>query len=630
MPRIYELPTSISNLIAAGEVVERPASVVKELVENSIDAGAKNIVIEIRNGGVSYIRITDDGSGIIKSDVKTAFKRHATSKIKTAEDIFAIGTLGFRGEALAAIASVSRIDIFSKVIEEEYGVHMQLEAGEEQEYEEAGCPNGTTIIVQDLFFNTPARIKFLKNDKTEAAHIADILEHLALSRTDIAIKHIKNGKDIFATNGDGDLKNAIYAVYGKGFSEGMLSVMGSMDNVEITGVITPVNITRGNKNMQNFFINNRYIRSKTLMAAVERAYEGRLMTGRMPACFINLRMPASDVDVNVHPSKLEVKFSNNVKVFDIVYNTITDALNAAGDLFGVVSAQPMYPVVQGDESTYPNEILINNIVNRPSNNIYTEAKNDTGINLYTREKYTYNERFNDLYRVAEPTEVREIQINNNIYDELVPSEKVTAKKYDEEHIVSTQKVNDTNYKIVGEVFKTYIIIERNEEIILIDKHAVHEKIVYNRLKGIKLEMLAQTLLAPIIISLTRKEKAAALEQSEYFAEMGFDIDDFGGSNIVVRQAPSFIDEADIEAVVTQIIDKIITLNIKGFDLYNDVLKSVACKAAIKAGFSNDMLELDKLVRELINVPDLESCPHGRPTTFRISRYELEKNFKRVT
>ncbi|MBR4878414.1 MAG: DNA mismatch repair endonuclease MutL, partial [Clostridia bacterium] len=332
MSEINRLPVEISNLISAGEVVERPASVVKELVENSIDAGATKIEVEIRNGGISYIRVSDNGKGMYSEDMPVAFLRHATSKILKEDDLFSIKTLGFRGEALAAIASVSKIDIFSRRTGNKIGAHMTLEAGEQIDFVEDGCPQGTTIIVRDLFFNTPARMKFLKNDKTEAGHIAGILEHLAVSRPTISFKLVKDSRTVFQTIGDGDLNKTIYSVYGKEFSDGLINIMCADQGIHVSGVISPVSISRSNRNMQNFFINGRYIKSKLLFAALERAYQGRLTSGRMPICFLNIGLPPTNVDVNVHPTKLEVKFSNEKKVFDAIYGVVTDALNSAVQL----------------------------------------------------------------------------------------------------------------------------------------------------------------------------------------------------------------------------------------------------------------------------------------------------------
>lgn len=668
MSEINRLPVEISNLISAGEVVERPASVVKELVENSIDAGATKIDIEIRNGGISYIRVSDNGKGMYPDDMPVAFLRHATSKIASEDDLFSIKTLGFRGEALAAIASVSKIDIFSRRKGASMGAHMTLEGGEQVDFIEDGCPQGTTIIVRDLFFNTPARMKFLKNDKTEAGHIAGIVEHLAVSKPEIAFKLIKEGRTMFQTVGDGNLNKAIYAVYGKEFSDGLLGVMSNNYGITITGVISPVSISRSNRNMQNFFINGRYIRSKLLFAAVERAYQGRLTSGRCPICFLNIVVPHSNVDVNVHPTKLEVKFSNEKKVFDAVYSVVTDTLNSAVQLDPENRAEFILdmdkiekPVKMDDPSTYPKESFAGGEV-KDTNTISEFYKN---IIKSKREKLEKAEKensftapvqnsfFDNSITFPEPAmqkpreaeqSVKTSTVYNVAYTPAKPSAEYTSAKSAEKKdslVVDVKKEifktweNKKNtipepepHKIIGEAFKTYIIVEKGDQLLLIDKHAVHEKMVYNKITSQELEYFGQYLLEPQNITLTREEKQSVIDNMKVFEDVGFEIDDMGTNIIAVRKAPVYISIGDIESSVTAIIDKIAQYKFANGDLIDDIIKSVSCKAAIKAGFVNVTEELEILVNAVMIDPSLANCPHGRPTVCPMTRYQVEKMFKR--
>ena len=644
MSEIKQLPKELSNLISAGEVVERPASVVKELVENSIDAGSTKIEVEIRDGGISYIRVTDNGKGIQADDMPVAFLRHATSKIRDENDLFAIGTLGFRGEALAAIAAVSKIDIFSRYRLSQMGTHMVLEGGEQKEISEHGCPKGTTIVVQDLFYNTPARMKFLKSDKTEAGYISGILEHLAVSKPQIAMKFIKNGRQVFSTVGDGDLRKAVYSVYGGEFSEGLISIAGQSQGVEVYGIISPESMTRSNRNMQNFFINGRYIKSKLLYAAVERAYQGRILSGKMPICFINLVMPYMSVDVNVHPSKMEVKFANEKKIFDVVYNLITDALNSAALGKCEEEKQPEChnPVVQDDVSTYPKEYFSGGVVDGGNNvtEFYKKIIKYKSDMMQKEEKEKSFEeapqqKFSeDLYTQKEPPMQRQPSAAQpfspytskatQLYSEKAP-EPPTPKR---ENYVFETKEQPKSAVIIGEAFKTYIIVEHDNQLKLIDKHAVHEKMVYNKIMSKEPEQFGQYLVSPVNITLTREEKALVSESSKIFDDMGFEIDDLGANNISVRKAPSYIDHGDIEDAVTQIIGKISEHRFAYGDMLDDIIKNVACKAAIKAGFINVKDELRVLVDAVFSDARLQTCPHGRPTVFAMSRYQIEKMFKR--
>ncbi|MBE6987719.1 MAG: DNA mismatch repair endonuclease MutL [Ruminococcaceae bacterium] len=659
MSEINRLPVEISNLISAGEVVERPASVVKELVENSIDAGAKKIDVEIRNGGISYIRVSDNGKGIEAEDMPVAFLRHATSKISCEDDLFSIKTLGFRGEALAAIASVSKIDIFSRRADKPMGAHMILEGGEQIDFVEDGCPQGTTIIVRDLFYNTPARMKFLKNDKTEAGHIAGILEHLAVSKPDISFKFIKDGRTSFQTTGDGDLKKAIYAVYGKEFSDGLIGVMTTNQGIGVGGVISPVSLSRSNRNMQNFFVNGRYVKSKLLFAALERAYQGRLTSGRMPICFLNITVPPVNVDVNVHPTKLEVKFSNEKKIFDAVYGVVTDALNSAVQFdpdnraeFILAEDRIEKPVNADDPSTYPKEIFSDGQVKDTGDSVAEFYKNiiknkrDNAGKAIKENSFTVPEQktlFGSSVTFPEPImqtsrdmgqSVKTSSVYNTNYstkNDIQPEEKVADVK---KEIFATWENKKSAlpapepHRIIGEIFKTYIIVEKGDQLLLIDKHAVHEKMVYNKITSQKLEYFGQYLIEAVNISLTREEKQTVTENMNVFEEVGFEIDDLGTNIIAVRKAPVYISIGDIEASVTSIIDKISQYKFANGDLIDDIIKSVACKAAIKAGFINVTEELEILVNAVLVDPALSNCPHGRPTVHSMTRYQIEKMFKR--
>ena len=612
MAKINKLPKHMADLIAAGEVVERPASVVKELMENAVDAGATSITVEIQHGGISYIRVTDNGCGIDREDVKTAFVSHATSKIKTAEDLNTILTLGFRGEALPSIAAVSKVNMITKTATEEMGTSLAIEGGIITDFSDAGCAVGTTMIVRELFYNTPARMKFLKKDVSEGNFVASAVEKLALSHPEISIRFIRDGKQVFTTNGDGNLQNVCFSAFGKDFSNGLLNVDGTVGNVSVNGLVTPPFNCRGSRGMQYFFVNGRSVKNTTIMAAFENAYKNSVMVGKFPGGILFITLPPTLVDVNVHPSKIEVRFSDEKAIFDAVYHAVKTALSENTSLkqanlpekkpiFNEIFAKPQQEFKQ---TTVQEHVAYTENVLKP----LTDKKSVVEFLNDVTDDYSTDD--DDLIKIDFPVSVAE-----------TPKETV-------EITPTTQKENEI--RLIGEVYKTYILIELNGTLCVIDKHAAHERIIFNKLKNNRFDSGKQMLLAPVTVTLGKEEYIAVTDNLQTIAEAGFDVEDFGNGTVIVRSCPINLDDCDIIPLVDEIASYLVK---NRRDITNEhldwIYHNVACRSAIKAGDKNSTAELYELVKQVVNDNEVRFCPHGRPVMIEISKYELEKQFGRV-
>ena len=644
MAKIVRLSPQIANMIAAGEVVERPGSVAKELIENAIDAGASRITVEMRNGGVSYLRITDNGSGIEPDDVRTAFLRHATSKIRSAADLEAIMTLGFRGEALAAISAVSRVDLITRTRFATSGVQITLEGGKEIDFSETGCPVGTTIVVRDLFFNVPARMKFLKKDSTEGAYVEAAVIHAALSRPELSFQFVKDGRETIHTPGDGSLIAAIHAIYGRELASGMISTVGSFHDISVEGCISPPSITRANRNLQTFFVNGRYVRSKTMTAALDEAYKNRLMHGRAPVCFLNVRVSPEMVDVNVHPAKMEIKFSRENDVFRAIYNTVLSALEADDRIGGKRPPEPpaayeLPQPVQTELSAAPavsapapvspaaaeRPELAEVASERP---VYRNAQGQSALlsDVLRNLQSFYTSREPAVDAADDPLAVAVSSQPDPAPDHRsAPATQPTPPVRDE----APEPSGVPAVRVVGELFATYILAQEKDGCWLIDKHAAHERIIFNDLKSRQGEQDGQLLLDPVTVVLSRPEKQACLDHQDRLLAAGFAVEDIGAQSVLVRQAPLYLEHADIPAVLSEMAEKLLLPVQPDTNIHEELLKSVSCKAAVKAGKSSDPAELQRLAEQVLSMPDVRNCPHGRPVAIYLSRRELEKRFKRI-
>ena len=607
MAKINKLPVEISNLIAAGEVVERPASVVKELMENAVDAGADTITVEIQNGGIRFIRVTDNGSGIAREDVKTAFQSHATSKISSADDLNSIMTLGFRGEALPSIAAVSKVNLITRTDGEEFGTSLNIEGGEITDFFDAGCALGTTFIVRELFFNTPARMKFLKKDVSEGNYVAAAVEKIALSNPNISVKFIRDGKTVFATSGDGQLKNVCYSAFGKDFCEGLIPVDSEMGGIRVYGLVTPPYNSRGSRGMQYFFVNGRSIRNSTVTAAFEAAYKNTVMVGKFPGGVLFIEINPERIDVNVHPSKIEVRFSDERSLFDAVYHAVKSELDSA-DSFKQAKITPV-------QNVNPQVFQKKSVFEEPK-------KAEQIKNIFTDFDAITN---GDVYH-AEDEDSDGVKIEFSVSKK---AENIAAvNKTDAENVAYSEPSND--FKILGEAFKTYIFLEMNGSIFVIDKHAAHERINFNKLKNTEQNLGSQFLLEPVSVTLGKDEYSAVLENIDTIKSAGFEIDDFGNGSVIVRSCPTPLDSEDVPSLISELAGYLLK-NKK--DISNEhldwIYHNVACRSAIKAGDNSTPLELYELVKTVVNDDKVRFCPHGRPVMIEITRNELEKQFGRI-
>lgn len=637
MARINVLPKEIYQLIAAGEVVERPSSVVKEMIENSLDAGAKNITIEIKNGGSTYIRITDDGCGIERDDVRKVFISHATSKISKKDDLNSIATLGFRGEAMASISAVSKVELLTKAENEEIGTRYEIAGGEELEFDDAGCPNGTTIVVRDIFFNTPARMKFLKKDVTEGNQVAGIVDRMAISHPEISFRFIRDGKQVLITSGNGDLKSTVYSVLGKEMSDSLMSVDYSFNDMRITGFVSKPTASRKSRAGQYFYINNRIVKSKTAMAALEQGYKNTIMVGRFPACVLNIELNPAQVDVNVHPAKTEVRFANEKPIFDLVYYAVKTA-------------------IENDRTVKEVEFKENPIYRQEPKNVYQNNDNKSFqakfdffkkkdeppsqqvIKTKPRENFWQVEAPKPEYKIARD-EKPKARVDINIeYEE--PEEISTAKSEDapkqrdiEKVVITDEKDNENvipNFKLIGEAFKTYLIVEIENELYFIDKHAAHERMNFERFKA-QATVETQMLLAPVVVNLTKDEFIAISENVELIKKCGFELEEFGESQIIVRAIPSLVDGDSVKDLMLEIAQKLLEHKTDILpDKIDWIYHSASCRGAVKAGDYTSRQEQEMFVKKLLSMPNIRFCPHGRPVFIKMSKYDIEKQFGRVT
>lgn len=706
MAVINVLDKHIAELIAAGEVVERPSSVIKELVENSIDAGATAVTVEIKNGGNTFMRVTDDGCGICREDVPKAFLRHATSKIGTQSDLDSIATLGFRGEALASVCAVARVEMLTRCADEDIGTHYVISGSDEQEISDAGCPKGCTIVVRDLFYNVPARMKFLKKDVSEGNSVAGVLDRMALSHPEIAFTFIRDGKRCLNTPGNGDLKACVYSVYGKEFANSLLNVNNTLNGIEVTGFISKPTAARSNRNMQHFFINGRYVKSRTAAAALEEACKGSVMVGKFPACVLYLTLPCETVDVNVHPAKIEVRFIDERPIFDSVYHSVKNAiLNLDRPEHLKLSENPTK--IQNDilnkitsnvkiksavsPSAYKNEVTpktenkglniidksevnFTPIVNEPqatkntnksygivrdsateltTEDIKSAIQSNRSIESFLRERQASKNTTNDDEpEVTIPTRAVYVKPENtsalptaapygstSIKQAEIKEPDNTAYKTSKEIKADTERTESKPLiadakpavKVIGEIFETYILVQKEEDsITIIDKHAAHERIIYEKLKKEKGAGYAQYLLEPEAVALSKAEYDVILSNSELLSEAGFEIEDFGNGTVMIRSAPQYLDNYSVKATIEEIagylLDNKRSIHTEQIDW---IYHSIACRAAIKAGHKTSPMELADLAKQLDDNPGLMYCPHGRPISIVMTKKELEKQFGRI-
>lgn len=700
---INVLDKHIAELIAAGEVVERPSSVIKELVENSIDAGAKNITVEIKNGGTTFMRVADDGCGIYRDDIKKAFLRHATSKVKTANDLDMISTLGFRGEALASISAVSRLQVITKNENEEIGSCYEIEGGDEISLEDAGCPTGTTFVIRDLFYNIPARSKFLKKDVAEGNAVSALMDKIVLSHPEVAFTFIRDGKQVLRTFGDGKLLSAIYSVFGKDFAKGLIPVDYTLNSVTVKGYISkPIN-SRPNRNMQNFFINGRFVKTRTGMAALEEAYKGSIMVGKFPSAVLQLTVPYEIIDVNVHPAKIEVRFINERPVFDAIYHAVKTALqqgderkqihfkentafneikkvnpfNNAQAVFAKAENTPaekpikpierIEPVLKNsepkpynpfdeldlkDEKTKP--VSIDNLKMSDSTNpfdIYSKQAIKRNSELenkkaeFSKQKLEKAEQLilkatqqeeslpkqeitvDDLTAESSETPI-ETEVSK---EEVKPLKEISENKTDNNDALTELPKEQTKLRFLGEAFNTYIIVEKNDnEVLIIDKHAAHERIIYEKLKADSGSANVQYLLTPITVTLDKIDYDAAVSNLDMFAKCSFDVEDFGNGTLLVRSAPQYLAATEIADCITEMSGYIASGK---KDIYTEKMDwfyhNVSCRSAIKAGNKSTVQELMDIAWTLEKNPQIKYCPHGRPICIVMTKYEIEKQFGRL-
>ena len=631
MPDIQCLPRHVADLIAAGEVVERPASVAKELLENALDAGATAIVAEVQHGGLTYLRITDNGCGIAPQQLPTAFLRHATSKLRTAADLAAIGTLGFRGEALAAISAVSRVDIFTRQTGAPAGASLHLEGGVPGQVEETGCPEGTTICVRDLFYNTPARMKFMKKDSAEGAAVSGIVQHLALSHPEVSFKLLRDGAEVLHTPGDGKLLSAVYAAMGRDFAMGLQEVRGCGGDVQVSGYVTrPLN-GHGTRGRQLFFVNGRFVKSQLLSAALEEAYRNRLLKGKFPGCVLHLTLPEDRVDVNVHPAKTVVKFVSDKTAFDAVYYTVMDALDAAARPKAPEKEEkPFYRTMTAQEfrqqqKPEPEKRPLGSYTVRPAAPVSRPAAQPEERPAQTMavrdvapeagKPFTApTGRPGVSYHITPPAPKPE-PVREPVQETVSLPEQVTM-----------EPPREAPWRIAGEVLRTYIICEDEQENVwLIDKHAAHERVRFDALKAATEPIMSQILLEPLAVELSPEDCAAVLEQLPLLERYGFRCEDFGGA-VLVRGVPAGVD--DPTGALEELAEDL-RLNRADPDAARDsLLQTMACKSAIKAGMHTDPAELRRLV-DRVQSGEIQYCPHGRPVAVRLSKYQVEKMFKRA-
>lgn len=624
---IKVLDSKTIDKIAAGEVIERPSSVIKELLENAIDAGATAVSIEIKKGGIDYIRVTDNGEGIDKNEVRTAFLPHATSKLKRIEDLFTIESLGFRGEALPSIASVSKVELLTKTVNEPVGFRYVIEGGTEVSFEEAGLPDGTTFIVRDLFYNTPARRKFLKTDSTEAGHITSLVEEIAMANSGVSVKYTANGRNILVTRGNNDLKEVIYRIYGREIADSLIQVNEKSGNMTLEGFISKPVVARNSRAMENYFVNSRFVKDETIERAIEDGYSGFLMQHRFPFTVLKLTVSPEDIDVNVHPRKMEIKFSEGPAVYEFIRESVRKSLSNR-EFINSFTLDKDEPVIKAPAAPVK--------APEPFENKYIVKEEVT----YDSSEDTvpgHGELFNEQEEVTLPEE-KGVKIRNS--DTLIvketPSEEFkeditgTQEDFFDEKILSKDAFSE--YRIVGQLFNTYWIIEYKDQMLLMDQHAAHEKVNFERfMKQFKeRSVITQNLNPPIILTLDGKHREILERFLIRFTEMGFEIEPFGGNDFAVRTVPYNLYGLNDNEVLTALLDELSEgTRDEDISLIYDKIASMSCKSAVKGGYDLSYEEAENIIKELLTLKDPYTCPHGRPTIIKMSKYELEKKFKRI-
>ena len=664
MAEIHVLDDVTIDKIAAGEVVERPASVVKELVENAMDAGAHAVTVEIKEGGIEFIRVTDDGSGIEQNQLRNAFMRHATSKINSVVDLMSLRSMGFRGEALSSIAAVAKVEIVTKTKDDMTGTRLCLEGAKETSFEEVGAPDGTTFIVRNLFFNTPVRRKFLKTAMTEGSYITDLLEHLALSRPEISFKYVINGQTKFYTNGDGDLKAIIYRIFGRDIANELIEFQAVDEEITLKGFLGRPTLNRANRNFENYFVNHRYIKSKVISKAIEEGYRSYMMQHRYPFCVIHITVPPESVDVNVHPTKMEVRFSNQNSLYKLIAENIADFLShqemipeaTLGPDIKASKKEKSIPkpkieapepfekerrfAEQASASGHPPNVSPNILKEENGYNKPYESSYDTKNTVNQQNAFFVDNRESKkqpsqnvmtgkiLGTPAKEPEPKNLGVIKN-KDHIIVEKPEQLNFFDEKILTKEAK---QEYRIIGQVFDTYWIIEYRDKMLMIDQHAAHEKVKYEQIltKVEHNEIYTQTLTPPVVISVTPKEAALIHSYEQYFKELGFEIEDFGMNAYAVRGVPIDLFGHDIKELFEEVLTQMSESPVRGVpQIIREKIASMACKAAVKGRHSMTYEEADKLIEQLLELDNPYNCPHGRPTIISMSKYEIEKKFKRI-
>lgn len=644
MARVQVLSKETAELIAAGEVIERPSSIVKELVENSIDSGATSITVEIKRGGISYLRVTDNGCGIDYEDVPTAFLRHATSKIHDKDDLNSIMTLGFRGEALASICAVAKVEVLTKTAEGQYGVRYVIEGGEEKEYEKAGCPDGTTIIIRDVFFNVPARLKFLKKDVSEGNAIASIIDKIALSHPEIAFKFIRDNKQEFITAGDGELYSSIYSVMGKQFAASMIPVEYELNGIGIDGFTVKPLFGRPNRTMQHFFINGRYVKSQTCTYSLEHAYRNSIMEGKFPSCVLRMTIPPSIMDVNVHPAKIEVRFTDEKIIADSIYFAVKNAILLDTAPVEITVKQPKvdYRKPLPEQQPSYSQDSFTALANAPA--VYetrpavseempvqsVSPKPFIQQNYVRPAPYTKEENI-----VNVPYDVPPEPNGDESIEQLKPAENmqfryISENSFEKKKEVPKEQPKELYFRVIGEAFKNYIIAEVENDLVFVDKHAAHERILFEKLKSGQQKLVCQLLLQPADVLLDYGEFSALIQNADFVRELGFEFEISGASDVEVKGIPSILDGCDPKDLIIELAKNICENKANPMpEILDDMYHTFACKAAIKANDITSLRELSEIVKIILTDERIRYCPHGRPVMFRLTKREMEKQFKRV-
>lgn len=648
---IHILNQNTINQIAAGEVVDRPSSVVKELVENAIDAGSTAITVEIKEGGISFIRITDNGSGIAKEDIPIAFLRHSTSKIKDAADLVSISSLGFRGEALSSISAVAQVELITKTRDSLSGIRYEIEGGVEKTMEEVGAPDGTTFIVRNLFYNTPARRKFLKTAATEGGYINSLMEHLCMSHPDISFRFIQNNQPKLQTSGNGNLKDVIYAIYGREITGQLVEIEGTYENFSVKGYVAKPVVARSNRNFENYYINGRYIKSAIIMKAIESAYAPFMMQHKYPFTAFHITIEPDQLDVNVHPSKMELRFSNGQYIYDSIVDSITQALTRRELIPEVViedkPKRVINPNIQPVKQPQPRPVAASpkpteqlkateipksvQLTLKESGIPYSAPKSETPQPVHEPVSPVKEAVKPAPVRAPEPFEVNRIA---NLATKEEP-EKKTAK-YEQLQLIDEPKLLEKEHKkdikIIGQVFDTYWIIQFEQNMYIIDQHAAHEKVLYEKFmkRYEERNISTQYLSPPVIISLTGEEEIVLKENMQYFESFGFEIEEFGGDSYAIRGIPADFTESNHHELLLEILDSMTEDSFKKTpESIKDRIATMSCKAAVKGNNRLSSQEATELINNLMNLENPYNCPHGRPTMISMSKYELEKKFKRI-